>query len=240
TGKYSNFPEKFQEDRIQFVDSYSFAVPNKAGDHYFKAGFDYSHLNDDVFAPQYADGAFQFLTDQPYNPADPSTFPFLYIHGNGDPNYHIGNNVYAFYFQEQWNVNRYLTLNVGLRYDYEDHFSIKNDKNNLGPRIHFSYDPFKDGKTAIRGGYGRYYDQVFLNVPLIDSVYQPGVLDLQYILAPGYPDPNSGGTAIPLPPTIAINNGDSQTPSKDVYSFGFQHEVQKDLAISADAVFARG
>lgn len=238
SGKYPNFPEQFTEDRYQFVDSYSFALPNKGGDHYFKAGFDYSHINVDVFAPQYADGNFVFVTDQPYNAADPSTHPQLYVQGTGDPNHKIVNNIYAFYFQDQWNLNRYFTLNLGLRYDYEDHIAVKNDKNNFGPRIHFSYDPFKDGKTAIRGGYGRYYDQVFLNVPLVDAVYS--VLHLDLIYLPGYPDPSTGGTAIPYPPQIAITDPNGVTPNKDVFSFGFQRELQKDLAFSADVVFAKG
>jgi hypothetical protein len=34
------------------------------------------------------------------------------------------------------------------------------DHNNLAPHIAFAWDPFRDGRTAVRGGYGIYFDQI--------------------------------------------------------------------------------
>jgi outer membrane receptor for ferrienterochelin and colicin len=241
SGKIPNQPQTVREDRYEFLDALSFNLPGKAGDHYFKAGFDFSHIALSAFLPQNFDGVFIFNTDQPFDPADQNTYPFIYQVGSGNPNIDINNNVVALYFQDQWNVTPNLTFNLGIRWDYEDHIMIKGDHNDFGPRLHFAWDPFKKGTTSIRGGYGRYYDQIFLNAPLISSIFEPGRFNSQTILFPGYPDPYVGGAQIPfpLPPSESILDPNAQTPSKDVATAGFQHAITHDMAITADYVYAK-
>jgi hypothetical protein len=241
SGKIANQPQTLVEDRYQFVDAFSFEAPDHAGDHFFKAGIDFSHIILDAFVPQTFDGEFIFTTDQPFNENDASTYPLLYVTGSGDPNIHLNNNILGMYFQDQWRLNSFFTLNLGVRWDFEDQPMVKDDKNNFAARIHFAWDPLKDAKSSIRGGYGRYYDQIFLNAPLLAGLFEPGRFTEQYILFPGYPDPFVGGQQIPfpLPPNLSVLNP-GKTPSKDVVSFGFQRELTNDMGISVDAVFAKG
>jgi Carboxypeptidase regulatory-like domain/TonB dependent receptor len=90
-------------------------------------------------------------------------------------------NTYGFYGQDDWRATSRLTVNLGLRYefmntphelqgkesrlinDYSDLFSqgpiIKNNSlKDFSPRVGMAYDLFGNGKTAIRGGAGLYYD----------------------------------------------------------------------------------
>src|SRR5918994_4526620 len=38
-----------------------------------------------------------------------------------------------------------------------------NDRNNVGPRIGFAWDPRNDGRMVVRGGYGVFFDQIWTN-----------------------------------------------------------------------------
>lgn len=84
------------------------------------------------------------------------------------------NKEYGFFVQDDWRATPDLTVNVGLRYDYQsiaqppiqnpnpallaagfDTSFRPTDKNNFAPRFGMSYA--FDEKTVLRGGYGIYY-----------------------------------------------------------------------------------
>jgi hypothetical protein len=87
--------------------------------------------------------------------------PALYQQGFGDPNYTIRIGRYNFFIQDTWKVTPGLTLNYGIRYELERHNPVvPRDWDNFGPRFGFAWSPFRNGRTAVRGGYGMYYSQV--------------------------------------------------------------------------------
>jgi hypothetical protein len=45
--------------------------------------------------------------------------------------------------------------------------SSAEDKNNIAPRLGFTYDINENGKTVVRGGYGRYYDFPYTNANVL-------------------------------------------------------------------------
>jgi len=120
----------------------------------------------------------------PFNPATSATFPvsdfMLFGGGNFEHNKVEGPN-YSFFAQDAFKVKPSLTLNIGIRYDfntmntwYTHHYLIPamayntvaqltplhNDYGDIGPRFGFAWTPFHDnGNTVLRGGVGVFYDE---------------------------------------------------------------------------------
>jgi hypothetical protein len=87
--------------------------------------------------------------------------PQIYQQGFGESGFNAWTRRYSVYGQDTWKVRPNFTLNLGLRYFLEDwEFFGESDKDNFQPRLGFSWDPWNDGKTVIRAGYGIFTGQV--------------------------------------------------------------------------------
>lgn len=153
-----------------------------------------------------------------------------------------GQTRFAGFIQDDWRATTKLTLNLGLRYDYQ---STVSDRNNFGPRLGFAYDLTGDGQTIVRGGVGVYYDQpffhgltqrYFLNAP--QSLTPTVTLAFG---APGFPTfPNSLG-ALPsgatFPPrNVFLRGAELRSPYTTQESVGLQRKLPGDFVVSADYV----
>jgi hypothetical protein len=113
-----------------------------------------------------------FLTNRPqsFSAQIPGAAPRIYLRQT----------VFGAYVQDDWKARPTLTLNLGLRYEpatvpTERYNRLSNLVNitgaqprlgspyfdnptwlNFSPRVGFAWDPFGDGKTAVRGGFGIY------------------------------------------------------------------------------------
>jgi hypothetical protein len=88
--------------------------------------------------------------------------PQFYEQGFGNPNYDYPRPFSAFFWQDSWKIAENFTLNYGLRYELDSQYGpLKSDKDNFAPRVSFAWDPFKNHKTVVRGGFGIFYSQIY-------------------------------------------------------------------------------
>ena len=66
------------------------------------------------------------------------------------------------YVQDKWQIRKQLTLNIGLRYNYQDLTPLTKDA--FAPRLAARVRPKGSGKTLSRGGVGKFYQLHQLNV----------------------------------------------------------------------------
>lgn len=152
-----------------------------------------------------------------------------------------------FYAQDDWRVSRKLTVNLGLRYDYN---TVWHENNNtmqnfdfatqaflsptqapynapgkdFAPRVGFSYDPFGKGKTAFHGYVGMFYNPMHFGYGLVSNIpayesYTVNVFQASIV----YPTPNP-----PLPAgtqNISIFPQHPKDPYSTNWLFGIQQEV---------------
>ncbi|HET6936349.1 MAG TPA: TonB-dependent receptor, partial [Candidatus Angelobacter sp.] len=146
--------------------------------------------------------------------------PQVFIQGVGNPHDSFNMTSMGFFIQDSWKMSPKLTLNYGVRYDYElsPEFKAVNalsqaaqdalgitqgiprDSNNIAPRVGFAWDPAGDSKTVVRGSYGMFYDHPLLALAF-DSDVADGSQAPQFILFGGSPC----NPAAPPSPANALN-----------------------------------
>jgi TonB-dependent receptor-like protein len=108
---------------------------------------------------------------------------------------HLRNNYNALFIQDDWKFHPKLTLNFGLRWDYDSEFVTKQ---NFSPRVGFAWSAAS--KTIIRGHYGVFYDQFRLG--LVRDVPAFGGADRRVVQPFSYP---RGFFGVPTLAPAAIN-----------------------------------
>jgi hypothetical protein len=271
-GANLNTPQQTIQKRFQARDDFSFHKDGWGGAHDFKVGGELLRSHYGGFFVPTLYGAFTFQNSQgsdlnSYLNAVADTFTGSAGNNSFDDNW----TYVAGYVQDDWKPTRNLTLNLGLRYEiqfgpYQNRFTTpanqmltalgydtqkKNDYNNFGPRVGLAYDVKGDGRLVVRGGYGRYYDEIFQNITLYEywsqvssptnfiSLSPPPFTPNQYAanrdaIRGSLQDPTFAGQQ------IRYTAPDLVQPSADQFNVGFSTQPTTRLAFDVDYVHSTG
>jgi outer membrane receptor protein involved in Fe transport len=275
-------PKYPDERRFQFVDNISYYM----GSHSLKAGFDINYVREDIINLFQGGGVYSYASLNNIAADCPAAAAGCTRLVDANTGRHYNNYIqtfdlrglagdafftttdYNFFVQDTWTVNPQLTLNLGLRYEYQQlpqpgdaevngivftgnpnyplTQEFNQDLNNWAPRFGFTYDFGGNHTTIIRGGYGIYFGRTSNSV-MFSALTSNAVTFATYSFnptaagAPTYPNVLAAPPTTPgSVPSIQYLSPDLERPEIHMADITFEHEIAEGLSVSASYLFSRG
>jgi hypothetical protein len=233
------------------------------GTHEFKVGFD--HL------PSVSSRQWSSRTAGDYRLIFNDGAPFQIVAFNYPVKPLTSANHTSVYLTDKWEVSRRVTMNVGLRYARDNGFVPEQCReagvfaeaactdgtqfkiwNSVSPRLYAAYDVIGDGRTVVKGGWGRFNqwritDEILGANPFIATQTRYRWRDLNgnrdYEAGEVNLDPNgldfvsrtvrdAGGT------TGLVPNPDEKQPIEDQFSLSLERELMANMSVRASGIYS--
>ena len=220
----------YQDDRASNAATgatYSRYARGAGGTHDVKAGIEHEHVSaEQVFG--YPGGRFLLAIDG--DPFQVFMSPETASHGTTKR--------VSLFVQDTWTPLSRLTVSAGLRFDRNrgdvPSRSAVFATTPVAPRIGIAWDVADDHRTVVRAHYGRYHDAIFAS--RIMQADPTAVTDSSSALIVGGQLVSLSTTA--GAPPLAIDD-DLKHSHVDQYVVGVDHELRRDLAITAQYIRRR-
>ena len=171
--------QDFIQTRFSLRDDYTRFVQWN-GTHTLKGGVVLSFLRYEVAKFLTGNPVFNFRQDESF------AFPFEARYGVGNPDLSTDNRQLGFYLQDDWTIGPRLTLNAGVRWDYES--DMLNNDYVTPDEVRVATAPFVDGNRYFTDGddrppfYGAWQPRVGLSYALSSSGQSRAVRRLRPLL----------------------------------------------------------
>jgi hypothetical protein len=172
--------------------------------------------------------------------------PDEYRQAFGNPNTNFASPRYAGFIQDHWTVTNRLTIDAGIRYDFE-HLPAKfrEDTNDFASRIGLAYSP--SPSWVLRTGFGIFFDR-YLLAAVNRALEKNGSQAFEQV-AYGqaatqiFQSELGGSSVVPIPsirPSIFTADPNLQTSRSAITSAGVERLLTNNLTASATFLLARG
>ncbi len=228
------------------------------GRHSLKAGGEFRQFLNNNF--RQGTGSFNFPTVAAFIAGTANSFSVTL----GSQSSSIAQGALGFFVQDTFKGHPTLTLELGLRYEWNmtpteryDRFIVfdsstaslirvgtdlneiyQQNNKNIQPRVGFAWDPFGDGKTSVRAAYALQTDQPMTSIVIGTTTNPPLAIPLTFTGAIRLDNAiDVAGPAGLAPQSIAHDFDNAYLQS---WNFNVQREVLQNLALSAGYFGSKG
>ncbi len=242
---------------VQNVFGFETGFAHSRGKHFLKAGALAERYQDNMVNPTFSLGVYAFAGINEFLQNRPLRFLGLGPEGELDRYWRFS--LFGFYLQDDYRAHPNLTVNLGVRYEVSTVPREEQGRDvallrltdpeptigplyknptlkNIAPRLGLAWDVFGDGSTALRTGYGLYYN-TNNQQNLIVTVTNPPFTPRFFIPAPTFPNPPFGrGIGNSLRPI----EFDLKTPRIHVWNLNLQRQLWRNVVVTAGYSGSRG